>query len=159
VGVSAWRIASTVQSTKTVDWSYILIDIALQSHLEIWLGIISANLPMMSPLLTKILMPAVSGFLKSLSSRGYGSSGGAKQSHDESNISASRRKRFRQLEEGTESMESPLAAIDTGIGRHANFRDDDRRPLAPTNLIRKDVEIQVHHSPRHGEQDLPYTNF
>ncbi|KAF2726515.1 hypothetical protein EJ04DRAFT_398336, partial [Polyplosphaeria fusca] len=57
VAVSAWRIVTTVESMKTLDWSYVLATVALQSHLELWLGILAANLPMMSPIFKKAFAP------------------------------------------------------------------------------------------------------
>ncbi|KAF1831501.1 hypothetical protein BDW02DRAFT_454480, partial [Decorospora gaudefroyi] len=57
VGISSWRIVTTVESTKTPDWSYILLTIGLQSHLECWLGILAANLPVMNPVFSRIVGP------------------------------------------------------------------------------------------------------
>jgi hypothetical protein len=42
-----------------------LLTIALQSHLEIWLGILAANLPVMSPLFTRWVAPGVSSIVRS----------------------------------------------------------------------------------------------
>ncbi|KAL6720841.1 hypothetical protein ACLMJK_002766 [Lecanora helva] len=58
VGIMAWRIQSTVEATKHVDASYNLYITTLQSHLEIWLGIIGACLPTLAPLASKLLVPA-----------------------------------------------------------------------------------------------------
>lgn len=68
VGVSAWRIVTTVESTKTIDWSYMLLTIALQSHLELWLGILAANLPMMSTIFTRLISPKLKTWVSSVKS-------------------------------------------------------------------------------------------
>ncbi|ORY10763.1 hypothetical protein BCR34DRAFT_470403, partial [Clohesyomyces aquaticus] len=53
VGVMAWRVHTTLLYIRTLDWSYVLGTLALQTHLELWLGILAANLPLMGPLFTK----------------------------------------------------------------------------------------------------------
>lgn len=61
----AWRIQNTVQTTKSSDALYYLYFTALQSHLEIWLGIIGASLPTLAPIASKLVVPAFSRFLSS----------------------------------------------------------------------------------------------
>ena len=65
----AWRIQSTVASTTDPDWNYTLYITALQSHLELWLGIISANLPTLAPLFNKFIKPAVKSYWGSRGSK------------------------------------------------------------------------------------------
>lgn len=59
VAIMTWRIQTTVQGSKDVDWNYGLYITALQSQLEIWLGIIAANLPTLAPLTSQLLMPKI----------------------------------------------------------------------------------------------------
>ncbi|KAF2199992.1 hypothetical protein GQ43DRAFT_359150, partial [Delitschia confertaspora ATCC 74209] len=59
VGIMAWRIQTTVEFTKTFEWSQNLVKVALQSHLEVWLVIMAANLPTVAPLFTKVINPAM----------------------------------------------------------------------------------------------------
>ena len=61
----AWRIQSTVQSTKDIDVSYDLYFTTLQSHLELWLGIIGASLPTLAPIASKLIVPAFSKLVSS----------------------------------------------------------------------------------------------
>ncbi|KAF2180459.1 hypothetical protein K469DRAFT_592708 [Zopfia rhizophila CBS 207.26] len=68
VGIMAWRIQTTVESMKSIEWSYFLVTIALQSFLEVWLGLMAANLPVMAPVFTKVITPAVKRSFKSWSS-------------------------------------------------------------------------------------------
>lgn len=65
----AWRIYTTYESTKTTDWSYLLVTTALHSHLESWLGILAANLPMMGDLM-KSCSPIIRSTLSKLKSGG-----------------------------------------------------------------------------------------
>jgi hypothetical protein len=103
VGVSAWRVYTTVESTKTMDWSYILLTTALQSHLELWLGILAANLPMMSPIFTRLLSPALAGWIRSVKSTWASKSLSKGTSSGESMESTIRvRKDFAQLSENHE---------------------------------------------------------
>jgi hypothetical protein len=66
----SWRIQSTVVLSKDPDWNYGLFITALQSHLEIWLGIIAANLPTLAPLLSRLIAPAIRSYFKGQSSTG-----------------------------------------------------------------------------------------
>lgn len=45
-----WRLIFTVMP-RTADYSYDLAMVALQSHLELWLGLIATNIPTIAPLL------------------------------------------------------------------------------------------------------------
>lgn len=65
----AWRIYTTYESTKTTDWSYLIVTTALQSHLELWLGILAANLPMMGHLI-KSWSPIIQSTLSKLKGGG-----------------------------------------------------------------------------------------
>lgn len=65
----AWRIYTTYESTKTTDWSYLIVTTALQSHLELWLGILAANLPMMGHLI-KAWSPIIRSTFRKLKSGG-----------------------------------------------------------------------------------------
>ena len=58
-----WRIQSTVQASKGTDVTYDLYFTALQSHLEIWLGITAATLPTLAPISSKYISPAISKYL------------------------------------------------------------------------------------------------
>ena len=60
VSIMAWRIQSTVRQQRSSDFIYDYYDIALQSHLEIWLGIIAATLPTLAPIVSRLIAPAFS---------------------------------------------------------------------------------------------------
>lgn len=61
----AWRIQSTVYGSLHSDPIYHLYYTALQSHLEIWLGITSATLPTLAPIVSRVLVPAFSKLVTS----------------------------------------------------------------------------------------------
>jgi hypothetical protein len=83
-----------------MDWSYILLTTALQSHLELWLGILAANLPMMSPIFTRLLSPALSSWVRSMKSSWISKSFSKGSSSGSSAKSTIRvRKDFAQLSE------------------------------------------------------------
>jgi hypothetical protein len=60
-----WRIYTTVQSKKEIDWNYGLYITALQSQMELWLGIIAANLPTLAPLSSQLLVPKIKSYFNS----------------------------------------------------------------------------------------------
>ncbi|KAF7512747.1 hypothetical protein GJ744_000314 [Endocarpon pusillum] len=62
VAIMTWRIHSTVRATKEMDWNYGLYITALQSLLELWLGIIAANLPTLAPLSSQLVMPKIMSY-------------------------------------------------------------------------------------------------
>ena len=98
----AWRIQSTVQSTKSSDPLYNLYFITLQSHLEIWLGIIGASLPTLAPIASKLIVPALSRFRSSYRKFGVSSCSRKDVSRtvgDSSGVVPLQRTRFRRLEE------------------------------------------------------------
>ncbi|KAI0095751.1 hypothetical protein GGR51DRAFT_544669 [Nemania sp. FL0031] len=53
IGIMSWRLYTTSHDSKP-DLVYDLYILALQSHLELWLGIIAANLPTLGPLIGHI---------------------------------------------------------------------------------------------------------
>ena len=61
----AWRIQSTVRTTKSLDPLYDTYFIVLQSHLEIWLGITGASLPTLAPIASVVIYPAFSKLVSS----------------------------------------------------------------------------------------------
>jgi hypothetical protein len=60
VGIMGWRIAITVQSITQTDFVYGLGNIGLVTHLEVWIGIIIACLPTLTPLFSKYIAPIAS---------------------------------------------------------------------------------------------------
>ena len=61
----AWRIQSTVKTSQSSDPEYGIYFTTLQSHLELWLGIIGASLPTLAPIASKMIIPALSRFISS----------------------------------------------------------------------------------------------
>jgi hypothetical protein len=53
IGVMLWRLVTTAVHTSPPDLVYDAYLLALQSHLELWLGILAANLPTIAPLLRR----------------------------------------------------------------------------------------------------------
>ncbi|KAF7957204.1 hypothetical protein EAE96_002795 [Botrytis aclada] len=152
VGIGAWRINTTIKSTKSVDWSWFVVPVGLQSHLELWLGIIAANLPQMSPLLTRLLLPAMSSFYKSITSSRYTLSrtGGQKDtsgSTDDSRGGKSSRRRFTQIsDERTEleSMEVPLGTIERRHETDIESGQHDSQEF-PKSKIWREIEVSINH--------------
>ena len=61
-----WRLVTTVQALeKPPDFSYDLFVVALQSLLELWLGLIAANFPTIAPLFPLLLHPRVKQYFAS----------------------------------------------------------------------------------------------
>jgi hypothetical protein len=55
------RLDATIKfRDPQVDFAYVLTDIGLLSHLELWLGIIVACMPTLAPLLNRYIKPAIS---------------------------------------------------------------------------------------------------
>ena len=52
IGVMIWRLITTADPNHGKDMVYGLYYVAVQGQLEIWLGILAANLPTLGPLLT-----------------------------------------------------------------------------------------------------------
>lgn len=67
IGVMIWRLITT-SSNEEPDLVYDLYTLALQSHLELWLGIIAANLPVLGPLLSRLKLSKITEYLSSGSS-------------------------------------------------------------------------------------------
>jgi hypothetical protein len=74
VAIMLWRLTTTVQALdKAPDFSYDLYVVAVQSLLELWLGLIATNFPTIAPLFPKLVPPRVKQyFLSSGSSRNKG---------------------------------------------------------------------------------------
>jgi hypothetical protein len=115
----AWRLYTTYESSKTTDWSYIIVTTALQSHLELWLGMMAANLPMMGHLLKK----GVSGvsstirMIRSPSGNLSNESRSTQSWFSGLKISRNSKKRARETEEGF--VELPLGQMG------AQYTDDN----------------------------------
>ena len=138
----AWRIYTTYQSSTYADWSYLLTTIALQSHLELWLGIMAANLPMMGQLFRA---SAIKSIFSKISNSGYFSRGTNRRhtTQDSANSKMFRntRKKFEQIEgESKSSTEISLAKmmaqpdddLEHGLGSHPSSKG-----------IRRGVEVRV----------------
>lgn len=109
----SWRVYTTWQSSQTRDWSHLIVTTALQSHLELWLGIMAANLPMMGSLLRKCAGPISSTYTK-LSTGAYlpWATNGSRSIGDNSKQPAASRKKFERIGgESEESMAVPLGNI------------------------------------------------
>lgn len=79
IGILSWRLYTTLIPAQPPDLVYDLYITALQSHLELYLGIIAANLPMLGPLLTR--MPKTRIFWFGRSSPSSGPDDSAKKAH------------------------------------------------------------------------------
>lgn len=64
----AWRLHSTLVPVKPADLVYDTYLLTLQSHLELWLGILAANMPTLGPLVNRIPVGYVTKYLVSDSS-------------------------------------------------------------------------------------------
>lgn len=58
IAIMAWRIQITVQLVTQADFVFGLGNIGLAALLEVWLGIIAACIPVLTPLIVKVLGPA-----------------------------------------------------------------------------------------------------
>ena len=109
VCVMAWRIQSTVASTANPDWNYTLYITALQSHLELWLGIIAANLPTLAPLFNKFIKPAIKSYLGSRGSK-QPSAGGKRILRTFGSGDPTKRDKFNRLDD--DSLDCPGESIE-----------------------------------------------
>ncbi|KAI1496233.1 hypothetical protein F5X99DRAFT_401047 [Biscogniauxia marginata] len=64
IGILIWRMIDTVQPGHGDDLVYDLYTLALQSHLECWLGILAANIPALGPLLNRLSPAKITSYLK-----------------------------------------------------------------------------------------------
>ncbi len=150
-----WRIHSTVRATKEKDWNYGLYITALQSLLELWLGIIAANLPTLAPLTSQLIMPKIKSYFNSIGSKGpssrrriaYGMRGGED--------SALKRDKFKVLvneDAHVELSESRhLNKIEAGASSRSISTDDPSWVDVEANGIgmRRDVDVsfETFHEP------------
>ncbi|KAI0597599.1 hypothetical protein F4775DRAFT_593288 [Biscogniauxia sp. FL1348] len=65
IGILIWRMIDTVSPGHGDDLVYDLYVLALQSHLECWLGILAANIPALGPLLNRLSPSKITTYLKS----------------------------------------------------------------------------------------------
>ena len=105
----AWRIQSTVASTADPDWNYTLYITALQSHLELWLGIIAANLPTLAPLFNKFIKPAIKSYWGSRGSN-QPSAGGKRIPRTFGSGDPTKRDKFNRLDD--DSLDYPGEPIE-----------------------------------------------
>ena len=54
----AWRLQITILATTQADFVWGLANIGLAALLEVWLGIVAACIPVLTPLIVKFLGPA-----------------------------------------------------------------------------------------------------
>ena len=116
----AWRIYHTWQTSQTTDWSSTIVTTALQSHLELWLGIMAANLPMMGHLFKRAAAP-VTTLVSKMSTRftRHTQHSAIKVDSGHSKSSGNSRRKFGHSLDSQESMEIPLGTIET----HAHADD------------------------------------
>ncbi|ORY11109.1 hypothetical protein BCR34DRAFT_601561 [Clohesyomyces aquaticus] len=62
VAVMTWRLYITAKSGDPADFSYTLYMVALLCHLELWLGLLATNFPVIAPLFPAILPTRVGEF-------------------------------------------------------------------------------------------------
>ncbi|KAF2841055.1 hypothetical protein M501DRAFT_1002156 [Patellaria atrata CBS 101060] len=144
VAIMVWRIVFTYQTRHDTDFNYNLYYISLQSNLELWLGIMAANLPTLAPLYTRYIMPRVKTYF-------FSSRSSKKPSHPRSNKYMSRtfgsngpdiyRDKFNRLDD--ESLEFPVELIE---GQHTAKIEagTPRRSMHENGIgFQRDVEISV----------------
>lgn len=59
IGIMCWRLHSTIVPVEPADLVYDTYLLALQSHLELWLGILAASIPTLGPLIGRIPVGSV----------------------------------------------------------------------------------------------------
>ncbi|KAF2759927.1 hypothetical protein EJ05DRAFT_315243 [Pseudovirgaria hyperparasitica] len=69
VGVMIWRLVTTALPNPNPDFTYDVYILALQSHLELWLGLLAASLPTLAPLLSRMVPENVKSYFKGSSVR------------------------------------------------------------------------------------------
>ena len=144
----AWRIYTTYETSINPDWSYMIVTIALQCHLELWLGIIAANLPMMGYLFNKQVSPIVSFFSK-LRSTGYFSRltgrSGATQDSSNSKLSRNQRRKFEHISKvSKESITIPLTDV---VAQSPSDLESGYKSGPSIGGIRRGVEVRVDSHP------------
>jgi hypothetical protein len=65
IGIMLWRLIVAASPYRNPDFTYTLYVLALQSELEVWLGIIAANVPTLGPLVSGIIYPKMKGYFES----------------------------------------------------------------------------------------------
>lgn len=116
----AWRIYHTWQTSQNPDWSVTIVTTALQSHLELWLGIMAANLPMMGHLFKRAAAPITTIYSR-MSTRFTRNTqrSTVKIDSNHSKSSGNSRRKFGHSLDSQESMEIPLGRVET----HAHADD------------------------------------
>ncbi|KAF2458351.1 hypothetical protein BDY21DRAFT_342242 [Lineolata rhizophorae] len=154
VAIMAWRIQSTVAASNQPDWNIALYTTALQSHLEVWLGIIAANLPTLAPLFSRFIKPTMKSYFNNFkwsSNNGGGSGGdGGKQYRNSHNMA------IRTFGSGGPDLKAER--FNRLAGSSGDFSDDlmDRynlnkvevcassRPTSPDAIaMRRDFEVGI----------------
>jgi hypothetical protein len=137
-----WRIQSTSATVGDLDFNYNLFTVALQAHLELWLGIIAANLPTLAPLLARYVRPQLRTYFKK------GASGGKSVPRTFGSAEKpSRREKFDRLDDDN-SSEVPLEPIDTPSSHYMMANTIESGKASPslrphTITMRSDIEVTV----------------
>jgi hypothetical protein len=103
----AWRIQVTVLAVSQTDFVYGLGNIGLAALLEVWLGIVAACIPVLTPLIVKIFGPA---WAKVSHTSGYaGKSSGQRYKVSHGTIGSAKNRRYERD-----------SYLELGEGRHLN---------------------------------------
>ncbi|KAI8935076.1 hypothetical protein NX059_007671 [Plenodomus lindquistii] len=76
IGIMIWRLVTTAVPKEDPDLVYDTYLLALQSHLELWLGILAANLPSIAPLARRLKIIKWNSYNRKYQSASSGSSDG-----------------------------------------------------------------------------------
>jgi hypothetical protein len=137
----AWRIQSTVVSTKESDWNYGLYTTALQSHLELWLGIIAANLPTLAPLFARFIKPVVKSYFRSRSFKQPSTGGKHLPRTFGSGDPTIKRDKFNRLADN--SVDFPVELIERQDLNKVEAGGASRTVSSYAIAMRRDVDVRV----------------
>ena len=149
-----WRIQITVQATTEKDFVYGLGNIGLVTHLEVWLGIIVACLPTLTPLFSKYVGPMVSKISGGSSGKRSGQRqlreaqntiGGGSGGYSKKNYGRLDKDSLldRELEEGKSFRKSEAV-----VGTHSVTSEEDDHWMHDPNAIGVRHDVQVYYQPQ-----------
>lgn len=131
IAVMCWRIAVTVQVMGDLDFTLSLATIAVISMLELWLGIICACMPTLSPLLNVYVTPALKRLVSKYSSlKPSAQHGSSSQGQPAGRPRPTSQRRVKGKWSLASSLFNSVGSQERGTGQHASFYGGQRIPEA-----------------------------
>lgn len=144
--VNAFRIASGVDLTDD-DYSYDLTNELLAAHLELWLGVIAANLPTLQPVYAATY-DRLAKLLRNMSDKG-----GQRQPHNTRSLNVRqislKRPGFRRIRDSVYELEEGRGAVMESSAKASHIPRDEENGANDTPAaldvitVRRDLDIYV----------------